>query len=308
MAGSTHLIGRIGALSTLAAAACGLALTPEASAVPVLQLYIEGATYIGDEGGDDAQDTDTWVYSPPGSSDGEPFRLWTIGMVKDGDVKNAVKDVRLSVTYDGTEYDDLVINLTSTQIDSSDERFTDWIDTTTAMDPVWLREHTIDSRSKSELPRLGYSRKDGLDDTLVDEWEDLVEPDYKQYLSSHSELTPGTTYQEFYLGDFDETSSNIGDVTKGVVEPQDGFWGQINVYEVTVTRSGGGSAHGARLHFDLYDHIEGDNRAKFAPYSHDAGGAADGTTEVIPTPTAAGAGLVGFFLLTSNLLRRRRAA
>ena len=51
--------------------------------------------------------------------------------------------------------------------------------------------------------------------------------------------------------------------------------GQINVYEVSVT-----NASGQLVHFDLYNHIDGKNKAKakFAPFSHDA--------HVVPEPTS----------------------
>jgi hypothetical protein len=75
----------------LAVATLGVALIlgqGTAYAIPILQLYIEGATY------DNA--TETWVLTPAGSSGGEPFLLWAMGNV---DGPGAVSNVRLSVAY-----------------------------------------------------------------------------------------------------------------------------------------------------------------------------------------------------------------
>lgn len=71
-------------------------------AEPILQLYIEGATYD--------TVTETWVVAPPGSSAGVPFRIWAIGNVAGPDGKGIIDDVRLSVAFDSSF--DLVVTLT----------------------------------------------------------------------------------------------------------------------------------------------------------------------------------------------------
>lgn len=58
-----------------------------AGAVPTLQLYIEGATYIGGE-------EETWVFN---TSDGV-MRLWVIADTSDA----AINDVRLAIAYDSS--------------------------------------------------------------------------------------------------------------------------------------------------------------------------------------------------------------
>lgn len=58
-----------------------------ANAVPLLQVYVEGATY-------DAS-TETWVGSGSG-----PVRLWAIGNVNGSGGKGSILDVHLSVAYD----------------------------------------------------------------------------------------------------------------------------------------------------------------------------------------------------------------
>lgn len=64
----------------------GCATVPSALAEPLLQLYIEGATYdVGSE---------TWV-----ASGGSTLRLWTIGNVDGGGGAGTISDVKLSIAY-----------------------------------------------------------------------------------------------------------------------------------------------------------------------------------------------------------------
>ena len=77
------------ALSGLAAA-IGLVLVPASAwAVPVLQLYVEGAVYDDDH--------ESWVFEPPGS---DPIRLWVIGNVSGGGGQGTIYDVKISIVYE----------------------------------------------------------------------------------------------------------------------------------------------------------------------------------------------------------------
>jgi hypothetical protein len=60
-----------------------------AGAVPILQLYVEGATY------DDHHES--WVFEPSGS---DPIRLWVIGNVAGGGGQGTIYDVKISLVYD----------------------------------------------------------------------------------------------------------------------------------------------------------------------------------------------------------------
>jgi hypothetical protein len=76
----------------LAATAAGIAAMMAAAparAVPLLQLYIEGATYNGA--------TETWELVRPID---QPLRLWTIGNVAGPGGKGTLSDVRLAIAYD----------------------------------------------------------------------------------------------------------------------------------------------------------------------------------------------------------------
>lgn len=88
-------------------------------------------------------------------------------------------------------------------------------------------------------------------------------------------------FYEFPLGDFVLTETGIPDFTQGY-DPQNPVptnnYGLIQKFYVTVT---GGYDW---VHFDLYDHIEGENNALFAPFSHDADAEDGGGTNPIPEP------------------------
>jgi PEP-CTERM motif-containing protein len=60
---------------------------PTAMAVPLLQLYIEGATY--DTG------SETWVFTSPSDT----ITLWTIGNISGSGGKGTISDVKLSIAY-----------------------------------------------------------------------------------------------------------------------------------------------------------------------------------------------------------------
>lgn len=246
-------------------------------AYPVLQLYLEGGTYDSD--------TESWYLAPPGSSAGEPFRLWVIGNVA---WKGTIHDVRLSMAYNAEyrTYDesgaivrDLMVTITPTTTGD----LYGFLDPSTPSDPVFLQ--TGDAGSS---PVLG----DGTP------------------LPAHGIFGPNTVWQEWLLGDLSLQDSPMGDFIGSVPPPDTNTMGQINVYEVSITFNDGQSAHGVWVHFDAYNHVEGKNHAwyRFVPFSHDA----DGDVTVVPEPGSLVA-LAG--MLTSlglpwgvSLLRRRWAA
>lgn len=253
------------------------ALTTRVGAEPLLQLYLEGATYD--------TDTDTWVLAPPGSSNGQPLRLWAIGNVA-STPDHLIEGVRLSIAYDRS-WREGGNDLTFTFTPSTTGGYGGYYDPSTPINnPTFLQYGAENTR-----PVLG----DGTP------------------LPWHGIFGPDTVWQEFALGDFTLIDSPIGDFinvfpTIPTVNPNSTPRGQINVYEITVLWTGGVSAHGAEIHFDLYNHYEGKNhiKARFAPFSHDT----DATARIIPAPPPVvglvSMGCAGALIRFGRRLRRKR--
>ncbi len=244
-----------------------------ADAVPILQIYLEGGTYN--------TTTQSWELTPPGSSGGAPFRLWTIGNVA---AKGTIFDVRLAVAYSAADTD-LQVTLTPSQIGGSGVGEFSFGGVTIYDPSTPVSDFSSYPDAPDVLPSdpgtMGATRlvntSDGLFDTsplgVVDNWSSPVLSSGK-VLPSHDIYGVGTAWKEFYLGDFDQTDSAVGDFI-GSFPTSLPTSGQINVYEVSVT---GGS--GSTVHFDLYDHVQSPDKATFCPFSHDG----DGDGHIVPEP------------------------
>ncbi len=253
-----------------------VAASPIAMGYPILQLYLEGGTYD--------TSTESWYLAPPDSSAGEPFRLWVIGNTS---WMGTIHEVRLSMAYsaDYRTYDtygnisrDLVVTFTPTTTGGL-YGFTD-------PSTPGLPELLIPDGQVNTTPTLGDGKP----------------------LPAHGIFGPNTVWQEWLLGDFTLQDSPIGDFIGSVPPPDFNTMGQINVYEISITFSDGATAHGVWVHFDAYNHVEGQNHAfyRFAPFSHDA----DGDVTVIPEPGSL-VGLLGILIGSGALggrsfLRRRK--
>ncbi|MFH1920972.1 MAG: choice-of-anchor N protein [Planctomycetota bacterium] len=251
-----------------------------AHAVPILQLYIEGAWY------DEA--TESWVAAPSESSGGDSFKLWTIGNVAGPGNEGAIYDVRLSVAY-GSELTGLEITLLGS---AASQDFLNILgsgfgDTSVPDNPV-STYGSADWKEEYGWFGAGIPTSNGywVAGDEVQDWSTPILSSGKA-LPSHGSFGEGVYWQEFHLGDFDQADSPLADF----IPPEDyaesepfTIFGiddvfanaaQINVYEVSVN-----GAAGEVVWFDLYNHVEGKNhaKAKFAPFSHDA--------HIIPEPAA----------------------
>ena len=213
-----------------------------ANAVPILQLYLEGGTYN--------DQTESWELTPPGSSAGEPFRLWAIGNVGGPGEKGAIENVRLSAAFSNDAYN---AGLTISSINGSTTGgyggFYDPSEPASIVNPSLAEVHF------GGTPTLG----DGTS------------------LPTHGIYGPDTVWQEFALGDFTLMDSPVGDFIDAFPTDLKPNAGQINVYEISVL-----NGHGFTVHFDLYDTIVASNHSKFAPFSHDA----DGDANIVPEPSS----------------------
>lgn len=225
-----------------------------AVAVPILQIYLEGGEYD--------PVTETWVLTPEGSSGGAPFRLWTIGNISGPGGLGTIEQVRLSVAY-SEEHLALSIAITPSLAGGTGE-YQGFTDLSLPADPTLNTGLVKTSLGDFDTGTTGIVTNGGspvLQGGMA--------------LPSHGVFGPGTVWQEYALGDFDTPDSPVGDFIDSFPTELHPDAAQINVYDVAVV---GGS--GATVHFDLYNHVEGERRGRFAPFSHDA----DGEANIIPEP------------------------
>jgi DNA-directed RNA polymerase specialized sigma24 family protein len=171
-----------------------LVLSKQTYAGPILQLYLEGATY-------DAA-TESWTIAQPGPSEGAAFRLWAIGNVAGPGGKGTIKDVRISAVYDAAAGNPQILFTPSTTTG-----YGGYLDPSTPTMPVYLQ-----TRTDGETPMLGDRKR----------------------LSRHGEYGAGKVWQEFSLGDFSLTDSAWGDFTGSFPPLAHFNSAQINVYEVSL--------------------------------------------------------------------------
>jgi hypothetical protein len=211
------------------------------------------------EGATYDSETETWV-----ATGGDTVRLWCIGAVDDF---GTIENVRLAVSYvPGT--DPVNISLTPTQADG-DGSYMGVNDPSTPAAPTYIQ--TVNDGSAPVLGDGGSLADHGI---------------FNQ---------PGVEWQEFMLGDFTLTDSNIGDFINAFPTELNKD-GQVNVYEVAITGVD-------EVHFDLYDTLYSNQHAVFAPFSHDAEG---GGEPPVPEPgTIALLGL-GTLVLAGRGFRSRK--
>lgn len=268
------------AMTMVAAMAVMGSVVERAAAEPILQIYLEGGTYN--------EDTESWTLTPGGSSSGESFRVWAIGNVGGSEGKGTIHDVRMAFSYDVSFGEiDIRMNPTTVGGDGEYNGFTDpSVPDSDLPEPApGIQDpYFIQYNDTGDTPKLG----DGSD------------------LPSHGVYGDGVAWQEYGLGDFSLTDSEIADFTDAFPDAPDVTEGQINAYDISVHGSEGGSGHGIQLHIDLYNHVMAGNsgkvKAKFAPFSHDA----DGDVHIVPVPAAAWGGLVMLGMLGGGAGLRRR--
>ena len=215
-------VGILGRLSMGLLTLSLLALARPAQAVPVLQLYIEGATY-------DAA-TESWQSAIPANG---VIRLWAIGNVTGEGGKGEISNVKLAIAYGSGATPSFTLTPSTTG------GYGGFTDPSTPSNPT-----LIQTRTDGSIPQLSGG----------------------QDLPSHGEYGPGTSWQEFALGNFTLSDSPTGDFISSFPTSPSAGGSQINVYEITVTGTD-------FVHFDLYDGIQSGSKARavFAPFSHDAG-------------------------------------
>jgi hypothetical protein len=244
-----NIRGKLAALLSLAAAAIVCSLAAPAQAVPILQLYVEGAEYN--------TETESWDFT---SEDGTA-NVWVIANTGSPSSKGTVFDVNLVVAYDAQNTEAAVSLLGSDPVG----------------DPLSGTGTSPTVQDGSQLPAHGVYGED-------------------------------TTWQQFSLGNFEETSDPLADFDEdfdvaSLAEAKLGS--DTEVYAITLENITGS------VHLDAFGYTanaDGDMELVWtAPFSHDAN-----IHTSVPELSAEGAApalalLVGGVLILVGK-RRRRAA
>jgi hypothetical protein len=219
--------------------------------------------------------------------------LWTIGNVKGPGSKGPIDNVHLSVVYDleyEQTYGPLSISLTPTTAGGVgpyngfvDPSVAGSNDPQVAGGPIDNGRTVVVKGDASTLPKLS----DG------------------STLPNHGEYQEGRVWREFFLGDFTLHDSPIANFIDAFPTGSDLVKkkAQINVYDVVVELKSL-TAPPIELHFDLYNSVQSGNQAKFAPFSHDAGG--DLPTTFTPEPASFALMLIGVTGCGAFAARRKR--
>lgn len=142
------------AVTGLVAVFAAVAFAPSASAIPTLQVYIEGASY-------DDQD-ETWKITSPSNA---PLRLWAVGNVAGPGGKGPITDVKAAFAY-SSGAGNVTIDITPTTTNG----YGGFTDPSVAAAPTLIATHTDGSRpvrsNGKKLPKHGVYGKN----THFQEW------------------------------------------------------------------------------------------------------------------------------------------
>jgi hypothetical protein len=165
-----------------------------ASAEPLLQLYIEGATYD--------HDSESWLITRP---ENVPLKVWAIANVDGPGGKGTIYNVKMAFAY-SSEAGDVTLGITPTTTGG----LGGFVDPSVAQQPTLNGIHTDGSRPMMSngqyLPSHG---------------------EYDVYGTQ-------THWQEWYLGDMNLTDSPIADFIDSFPDAPSVTSGQINAYEIQV--------------------------------------------------------------------------
>lgn len=264
-----RLLNRIGVLS-LIAMVVALMATP-AQAIPLLQLYIEGATY--DDG------SETWEITAPTD---QPLRLWAIGNVDGPGGKGTLSNVRLAIAYDSVFGPAPSFTITP----STTGGYGGFVDPSIAPSPTFLGVYTDGSvpviiGSTTLAPHGVYGPGTHWQEFDLGEFS-LTDSPIADFVDSFPSAPVGTSGQ-----------INVYEITVSGLPA-----GATIHFDLYGTYAQGGGAQALVSTTNL--------KATFAPYSHDAGSTVTGSTVTDVAEPGSLALLGGSLLLFAGMAYGRR--
>ncbi|MEQ1889395.1 MAG: choice-of-anchor N protein [Alphaproteobacteria bacterium] len=212
---------------SIAVAGLSLVMAGNAMALPVLQLFIEGADY--ETASENPDDPETWAKLGTDS-----FRLWVLGSAGEGatpaiDATHRIRDVKFVAS------------------------FADGLTPVIGFSPTTTDHYGPTGDPSTPVAVSGpFPSPFGDHDTDAENWSNPDGP-----MGAHGMLQNGRTAFEWNLGNFELVDSSIGNTQPGVpVEAATNFFpvldgghmGQINVYDMSIS----GLEVGDQVHFDVY--------------------------------------------------------
>ena len=253
-------------LAGLAVLAMYVHVSP-ASAVPALQVYIEGANY------DD--EAETWKITSPSN---KPLRLWAVGNVDGPGGKGSIFDVKAAFAY-STGAGNVTIDIASTTTNG----LGGFTDPSTSGTATHIATHTDGSRPvRADGKKLSRHGVYG-DDTVWQEWSfgDFTETD-----------SPIADFVDAFPQAPLEASGQINAYEVSVTGLNEGEWVNIDIYGYILNNKGY-----VKSRFAPFSHNAAFEVASFNPSGDTA----------VPTPGAALIFGAGFGFLACQRRNKKRA-
>ena len=199
-------------LAGLAALAAVVAVSAPASAVPALQVYIEGATY------DD--DAESWKITAPSN---QPLRLWAVGNVDGPGGKGPIYDVKAAFAY-STGAGDVTIGITP----STTNGFGGFDDPSVSATPTHLQTNTGGRPVRADGKKLAKHGVYG-NNTVWQEWS------FGDFTATDS---PIADFFEAFPQAPLEASGQINAYEVSVTGLNEGEWVNVDIYGYILNKKG----------------------------------------------------------------------
>ena len=253
-------------LAGIAVFAAVLGVQSPASAIPALQVYIEGATYDGNE--------ETWKITSPSN---QPLRLWAVGNVDGAGGKGPIYDVKAAFAY-SSGAGDVTIDISP----STTNGFGGYTDPSVAATPTHIATHTDGSQPvRADGKKLAKHGVYGNGTT----WQEWSFGDFTATDSPIADFV--NAFPQAPL----EASGQINAYEMSVTGLNEGEWVNIDIYGYILDRKGR-----VKSKFAPFSHNAAFEQASFNPNN-------DNTDVPAPGASVIFAAAVGFLAYRRNKKR-----